>query len=173
MRLEISGEYPPNWKTISLEAKVAAGYRCVRCRHSFSFEGVPLFCVDDCDLSKGRHGGDAITWDGDPRLPGLNYGVHHLDGDKSNCRWWNLLPLCNSCHLKIQSRVIPERPWLFEHSEWFKPYAGGFYAFWFAKLEPTRLEVEADVDRFLALGQPWLYPEELRARYVDVPDPPR
>jgi hypothetical protein len=82
--------------------------------------------------------------------------VHHLDGDKSNCRWWNLLALCQVCHLYIQGKVIPERPWILEHSEWFKPYVAGFYAWYHASAEPTREQVEADLDSWLQLGQPWM-----------------
>jgi hypothetical protein len=54
--------------------------------------------------------------------------VHHLDEDKANCRWWNLVALCQRCHLRMQRAVVMDRPYLFEHSEWFKPYAAGFYA---------------------------------------------
>lgn len=82
--------------------------------------------------------------------------VHHLDGDKANCRWWNLLALCQVCHLYIQGKVIPERPWLFEHTPWFKPYVAGFYAFYHAGAELSRAEVEAHLDTWLELGQPWL-----------------
>lgn len=60
----------------------------------------------------------------------------------------------------IQGKVIPERPFLWEHSEWFKPYAAGFYAFWFARMDITREEVEGAVDAYLAVGQPWLYENE-------------
>lgn len=95
----------------------------------------------------------------------LTFTVHHFDGDKSNDRWWNRLALCNSCHLKIQSSVVAERQWILEHSEWAKPYIGGFYAWWMAKQEPTREVVEAEPELFLALGQPWLYPRHAdRAR---------
>ncbi len=55
--------------------------------------------------------------------------VHHLDGDKANCRWWNLATLCQRCHLEIQAKVVMERVYVHEHSEWFKPHAAGYYAF--------------------------------------------
>src|SRR5690606_39863221 len=35
--------------------------------------------------------------------------VHHLDGDKANCAWWNLAALCQVCHLVIQGRVVIDR----------------------------------------------------------------
>lgn len=33
--------------------------------------------------------------------------VHHLDGDKSNCHWTNLLVSCQRCHLHIQAVWSP------------------------------------------------------------------
>lgn len=83
--------------------------------------------------------------------------VHHLDGDKSNNAWWDLLALCQRCHLTIQAKVIPERPYLWEHKPWFVPYACGFYAYWHAGRQITREEADGDPHHWLALGQPWLY----------------
>lgn len=54
--------------------------------------------------------------------------VHHLDGDKGNCEWWNLAALCQRCHLRIQAKVVMNRIWMFDHSEWFRPYVAGYYA---------------------------------------------
>lgn len=176
MRNVYAGQYPTDWERQSLEVKESAGWRCVRCHHPFApDQGSPLFCDDMCDTSRGIHrrvesGDDRANQHIGPRvkrinsrnaewLRAINYGVHHFDGDKSNSQWWNLLAMCNSCHLKTQSSVIPERPWILEHSEWAKPYVGGFYAWWFAKREPTRAEVERDTDLFLAIGQPWLFPD--------------
>jgi len=45
-----------------------------------------------------------------------------------NCEWWNIPALCQRCHLHIQGKVIMERMWIFEHSDWFKPYVAGYYA---------------------------------------------
>jgi hypothetical protein len=152
MRLVITGEYPVDWPAIACRVKDEAGWRCVRCRHSFAPAGLatrggqPLPCDDLCSpdrCAQLRHG------------KRLNYGVHHLDGDKGNCRWWNLLALCNACHLCIQAKVIPDRPYLWEHSDWFKPYVAGYYAFTAGNREITRAEAEADLDRWLAIGQPW------------------
>jgi hypothetical protein len=81
--------------------------------------------------------------------------VHHLDGDKGNVAWWNLLALCQVCHLIVQAKVVPERPWLFEHSDWFKPFVAGFYASHYAGVSISRGEAERELDRWLALGQPW------------------
>lgn len=67
---------------------------------------------------------DDVTWDHliDPPLslePQL-LTVHHLDGDKANLAWWNLTALCQVCHLEIQAKVVMERVYPFEHSDWFK-----------------------------------------------------
>lgn len=167
MRNTYAGDYAPDWRAVSLMTKAAAGWRCIRCRHPFNpDDGKPLPCDDGCDSIRGIHlriarPGMVLT-EAQPltmadALARLSFTVHHFDADKSNDRWWNRLALCNSCHLKIQSSVIAERSWILEHSEWAKPYIGGFYAWWFAKQEPTREAVEAEPELFLALGQPWLY----------------
>lgn len=93
-----TGTYPPNWEEIALQVKNEAGWKCVR-------------CDEPHDIPSGY----MLT-------------VHHLDLNKSNCEWWNLAALCQRCHLQIQHKVIMERPYMFEHSKWFKPYAAGYYA---------------------------------------------
>lgn len=65
---------------------------------------------------------------GSPSVPGKILTVHHMDGNKANDAWWNLLPLCQVCHLQIQAKLDPEQPYFFEHSDWIKPYVAGFYA---------------------------------------------
>ena len=92
------GQYPDNWDEIAYQVKEDAGWQCSRCSH-----------------------------DHDPAA-GYCLTVHHLDLNKSNCQWWNLVALCQRCHLSIQARVVMERFWMFEHSDWFKPYAAGYYA---------------------------------------------
>lgn len=122
MRNIISGEYPPNWKEIATQVKDAANWTCVRCQHPH-------------DVKAGR----MLT-------------VHHLDGNKSNCAWWNLAPLCQACHLRIQAKVIMARQWYLPHTPWFRPYAAGYYA----SLNgfPTDREyVMENMDRLLAIGQ--------------------
>ena len=94
-----TGTYPPDWRAIAMAAKESAEWRCVRCGH--------------------KH---------DP-VSGHTLTVHHLDLDPSNCRWWNLAPLCQRCHLHIQAKVVMERPYLFDHTAWFKPYVAGRYAY--------------------------------------------
>lgn len=120
-------DYAAEWPAIARQVKDAAGWRCVRCQHAHSREGWRILTV------------------------------HHLDGDKANNAWWNLLALCQRCHLSIQGRVAPERPYLFDHTPWFVPYACGFYAHYHAGLSITREEAEAEPDRWLRMGQPWRY----------------
>lgn len=92
------GKYPQNWETIAANVKVGAGWKCERCGHP-----------------DHKPSGHVLT-------------VHHLDGDKSNCAWWNLAALCQRCHLHVQAKVILERHWMFEHTPWFQPHAAGYYA---------------------------------------------
>ncbi len=93
-----TGEYPANWLEIAKNVKELAGWRCVRCNHPHEPE------------------------------TGYTLTVHHLDMNASNCEWWNIPALCQRCHLEIQSKVVIERMWAFEHSRWFKPYLAGYYA---------------------------------------------
>lgn len=115
------GDYPPDWKAIAEHVKEEANWTCVRCGHPH-----------------------------DP-VSGHTLTVHHLDMDPSNCRWWNLLPLCQKCHLSIQGRVRLDRPWMFEHTPWFRPYVAGWYARRYLGQELTRDEVEARLPELLEL----------------------
>lgn len=76
--------------------------------------------------------------------------VHHFDGNKANDAWWNLMSLCQRCHLQIQGKVNPETPYFFPHSEWIKPYVAGFYAKKYLGLDLTREETMARLDELLA-----------------------
>lgn len=77
--------------------------------------------------------------------------VHHLDGDKANCRWWNLAALCQRCHLEIQAKVVLERIYPHEHTPWFAPHAAGWYAFSYLGEELSREETLARLDELLEL----------------------
>lgn len=115
-----SGEYPEYWDRLAWAIKDSVNWRCVRCGHKH-------------DLDSGH----VLT-------------VHHIDGDKANCHWWNLAALCQRCHLKFHHMFI-EIPWMFEHSEWFKPYAAGYYAVKYLDEYLPRREVEARLDDLLGL----------------------
>ncbi len=79
--------------------------------------------------------------------------THHFDGNKSNNAWWNLLALCQRCHLSVQGRVRPEQPYFLEHSDWIKPYVAGFYARKYLELDLTREQVNARMEELLRLEQ--------------------
>jgi hypothetical protein len=80
--------YPSNWNEIALEIKREAGWRCEHCNHFH-------------DPSSGY----CLT-------------VHHLDGNKSNCAFENLVALCQRCHLHIQGKWQPGQGWLFGAPVW-------------------------------------------------------
>lgn len=77
--------------------------------------------------------------------------VHHLNGIKADCRWWNLVSLCQRCHLEIQAKVHMERRYRHEHSEWFKPFVAGYYAWAFLGEELTEEQTRARLPELLAL----------------------
>jgi transcription elongation factor Elf1 len=87
---------------------------------------------------------------GSPSVKGRILTVHHFDGDKSNDAWWNLLALCQVCHLKVQAKVDPQVPWFLEHSEWMKPYVAGFYAKKYEGHDITREEAIERMEELLA-----------------------
>ena len=142
--LDHRGTYPRDWHAIAKRVKEDAGERCVRCGHYNDGGRSAPWSTGECDqrCSHARDGKRRVLT------------VHHLDGDKSNCRWWNLLPLCQVCHLQIQAKVQPDQSYLWEHSEWFKLYVAGYYAYAYAGLELTRAEAESALEYWLLLGQP-------------------
>ena len=164
--------YPAEWHlTIKHDVLEAAGHRCVRCLHPYRNGEHGRGEWSPCD-GRCRHGGPARV---DGRDPGPGFGdvltdiaagvdhgmvieaqwrvltVHHLDGNKANCRWWNLAALCQRDHLLIQGKVILDRPWPWEHSEWFRPYVAGYYALVYLGEELTREEATARLDELLSL----------------------
>lgn len=181
------GEYITDRKALHNAVREEAGNRCVRCGHpqgdSMYVTDDVNRVIEDETGNKGSGGkrvivremedvdwnGDVLKWrvfrlmlctehcthGGDPKLRILT--VHHLDGHKANNAWWNLLALCQVCHLQIQGKVIPEQPYLWPHSPWFVPYVCGFYAAYFGKEEITRAQADAEPEKYLRMGQPWLY----------------
>lgn len=122
MSRKSSGDYPANWKEIAKAIKDSHGWKCIRCNHGH-----------------------------DPKA-GYTLTVHHADINPANCAWWNLLCLCQRCHLQIQAKVILERSWILPHSEWFKPYVAGYYAS-IHGLPDDEEYVLAHVDELIAMGQ--------------------
>ena len=146
-----------------------AHHRCERCLHPYAKgEGEWSLCDERCrhagpvqlmttegwvdaHPADGRAWGAAVHAAGQGRARYRILTVHHLDEDKANCRWWNLVSLCQRCHLRMQRQVVMDTPWHFEHTEWFKPYAAAFYAFKYLNEDLTRSEVMARQDELLAL----------------------
>lgn len=166
-----TGGYPNAWTkgdpTIKHLVREEAGHRCVRCSHPYrnGYHGRGEWspCDDRC-----HHDGPFKTediWDQGNPVVGIPaeiidtqvfaqwriLTVHHLDGDKLNCRWWNLAALCQRCHLTIQGKVKMHQTYPWEHSEWFRPYAAGYYAFTYLGEDLTRLQTVLRIDELLAL----------------------
>ena len=117
-----TGVYPADWPDLAATVKREAGGRCVRCNHFHDPEN------------------------------GYTLTVHHLDLNPANSAWWNLLALCQRCHLSIQGRVYLDRPWVMaDHSEWFKPYVAGWYARKYLGEDLTRAQTMARLDELLSL----------------------
>jgi hypothetical protein len=166
--------YPPIWhQRLKHEVREAAGNRCVRCGHPYAKGAGEWSPCDSQCAHRGpyryRHGpvdewfftDEDEPWIGEAGI-GSDVGievqarwriltVHHLTGNKADCRWWNLAALCQRCHLQIQGRVRMERTWPWEHSEWFKPYVAGYYAWTYLGEDLDRQQTEARLDELLAL----------------------
>lgn len=117
------GEYPPNWDEIATKVKAEAGWMCIRCGHVH--QPKEGYCLT----------------------------VHHLDGDRSNCRWHNLANLCQRCHLRIQGKVDMSQGWMWEHSSWFVPFVAGYYAHKNG-LPDDKEYVMGHLEELLELGKP-------------------
>lgn len=170
------GAYADDQSDLHNAVKAAVGNRCVRCHHP---DGDRMFTTTDVNNvveAEAIYGSRAHVRDipegwrvlvlsrCDDQCQHVQVPakmrvltVHHMTGDKSNNAWWNLLPLCQVCHLQVQSKVLPEVPYLWKHSAWFVPYVCGFYAHYYGRIDITREQADADPDRWLAMGQPWLY----------------
>lgn len=171
--------YPISWNRsvdgfppIKDEVRADAGDRCQRCRHPYRVgqhgNGEWSRCDELC-----RHGGPArffrvSGWPSAPEMPDSDalqmlvltrpvearwriLTVHHLDGDKANCRPFNLCCLCQRCHLSVQSRVRMSQVYPHEHSEWFKPYAAAYYAQVYLGETLTLEDARGRLDELLAL----------------------
>ncbi len=86
-----SGSYPTNWKSIRWESYVRANWTCEHCGLIF-----PKLTRHDTVMNAN----------GKPRI----LTIHHIDGNKSNNDWTNLLACCQVCHLHIQAVWRPGWP---------------------------------------------------------------
>ena len=73
-------DYPPEWGVIATTIKRMARWRCENCDHVH-------------DVANGY----MLT-------------VHHLNMQKNDCRWQNIVALCQRCHLRIQATYNPTQP---------------------------------------------------------------
>jgi hypothetical protein len=147
-----------------------AGHRCIRCEHPYRNgahgNGEWSQCDERCFCNDYHPFKDPYTrtrwqYEGESG-EGIEIiearwrilTVHHLrlgDDAKRDLRWWNLAALCQRCHLQIQGKVVLERIWPWPHSEWFKPYAAGWYAWAYLGEDLDRETTMARLDELLAL----------------------
>jgi hypothetical protein len=163
--MNFKGEYADNGKALRRATRETVGNRCIRCGHPFVSGQHGKGEWSPCD-AQCTHGGPFAIFlpkCGDflpinsPLTAGENkvyaqwriLTVHHFDGNKANDAWWNHLALCQRCHLSIQSKVDPNTPYFFEHSDWLKPYVAGFYAKKYEGLDLTRDEVMSRLEELL------------------------
>ena len=85
------GKYPLNWLGVANKVKESAGWRCECCRHPRKKRNAKDACDALC----------VHPDDGKKR----SLAVHHLDMRPENCEWWNLVALCDSCHMRVQGRL--------------------------------------------------------------------
>lgn len=119
-----TGNYPPGWPEFARQVKTDAGWCCVRCHHP-----------------NDRASGHVLT-------------VHHLTMNRAEPfeHWWAFAALCQRCHLQVQHKVDLARPWVMQpHSEWFREYAAGWYAWHYLGLTLTREEVRDRLEELLSL----------------------
>lgn len=144
---------PLIWEPVKNIVRANAGDRCLRCGHPYS-KGAGEWspCDELCTHGVGptftRARGEKVeaAW----RI----LTVHHLltgQAGKRNLLWWNLVSLCQRCHLTIQRRVDLRRVYPWPHSDWFRPYAAGWYAFAYLGEELSRVETLERLDDLLAL----------------------
>ena len=127
-RAKGKGKYPVNWFGIANGVKARAGWRCECCGHPRKKRNAKDACGDFCvhpDDGKKR----SLT-------------VHHLDMRPENCEWWNLIALCNVCHLRVQGRVDWAQMSLSDSSAAW----GGVLPHWLAVRRKGFLETVLDRD---------------------------
>lgn len=151
-------DYPLAWhhlangRGVKHLVREKAGHSCIRCGHPYRVgQSRPEWspCGKGC-----THGEPVRVVDGVTEARYRVLTVHHLllgTDAKRDLRWWNLVALCQRCHLTIQGKVRMERVWPYEHTEWFKPYAAGWYAWSYLREELSREQVMDRLDELLAL----------------------
>lgn len=152
-----TGESPPDWSPCDAQCTHRGPYRVTYDKGSRpeGYEG-DTFYVDK-DGAPAGYAFEAPPWPVIVEAKRRVLTVHHLTGHwgatgdaKRDCRWWNLVALCQRCHLQIQGKVQMDRPYLLTHSEWFRPYAAGWYAWKYESRYITRAEAEERMAELLA-----------------------
>lgn len=160
--------HPEGVGAIKDQVRQQAGHRCVRCHHPYvAGMGEWSPCDDECRHDGPIRARSLSGWveyehtdDAGPLMALTSarveaqwrvLTVHHLTGEKADCRWWNLAALCQRCHLTIQGKVQMARVWPWPHTDWFRPYAAGWYAWTYLGEEITRAEAVERMDELLAL----------------------
>lgn len=161
--------YPAEWHSeIKHLVRELAENRCVRCGHPYrrGEHGNGEWSACDGECSHGgpirvgeklieepnkKAGSYAKSYPGTVAARWRILTVHHLNGNKLDCRWWNLTSLCQRCHLQIQGRVHMEQVYPYPHTPWFRPYAAGYYAATYLGEDLTREETMERLDELLAL----------------------
>lgn len=85
-------DYHEDQDEINRLVKERAKWKCIRCGHDHDFESSHVLTV------------------------------HHFDLDKSNNLWFNLLPLCQRCHLSVQAKMSTANTDYLNCPEWYIKY---------------------------------------------------
>jgi len=86
--------YHPEWETVSRYVRELFNYHCARC---------------DKDCRKTKHAQMVLQ-------------VHHIDENPANNAFENLIPLCASCHLKIEGEARLHAPYREQQLELFEDH---------------------------------------------------
>ena len=119
------GQYPSDWEALSKMVKREAGNRCVRCGHLH-----------------------------EPKV-GRTLTVHHFDGNRSNNERWNLMALCQACHLSVQARVDPSQGLMHDPAVWAMPYVAGMVEAYATPAPPRYDEAAWKASYAITVGKPW------------------
>ena len=100
------GDHPTNWPTRARQVFLDLDEKnCPCCGNT------KRCCLDD-KPSSGEGYDSAVH-------------VYHLDGDRSNTRRWNLVPLCSRC-AQCMEIVELHKPLMFDPGSWLLPHVAGW-----------------------------------------------
>lgn len=87
------GSYPPEWENGIIQ-RIMCEVMNWQCEHCGAW------------FNKDRKALELLNADGNPAV----LTVHHLDNNKWNIHWTNLLVCCQACHLHVQAKWKPGDP---------------------------------------------------------------